>query len=370
MNVLNTLPLIGAILGVFLSILIFADKGSHGKNKKAKITLGVIVLLNVLILIDSFIYFSGIKDWEWSGFSYLYNHLIGALFLWYAYYLFKIKVNIKLWAIVLTAYTLLRWLIVIPIILEAYETEGLQDVGDIGFAIDYYISVLLNIVLLILAFQKIRNQNFSVELKKQERINYKWLKNLLIGAIVLYVFILIDSFLVLAGITGAELSLRLETTIVSAFFFAIAFFAIRFPVFAVYGDFEDLPEAEQKQRYAKSSLKGQESEQLWSNVMQLMEQDKLYRNPELRLNELAEKTGRSLHHVSQVINENKHISFSDFVNEYRVDEAKELLLSPRASEITIFAISLEVGFNSKTAFYNAFKKITGKTPSQFKKEQK
>ncbi|MEM8895131.1 MAG: AraC family transcriptional regulator, partial [Bacteroidota bacterium] len=70
------------------------------------------------------------------------------------------------------------------------------------------------------------------------------------------------------------------------------------------------------------------------------------------------------------INEQEGVSFSDFINKYRVEDAKKLLSSGRSKQVTILAISLEAGFNSKTAFYNTFKKFTGQTPTEFIKENR
>ena len=372
MSILNTLPLIGAVLGILLALLIALGKGAHGKNKAAKITLVIIVLLNVHNLLDSYLYYNPDIGWSSYGISYLHYHLIGALFLLYTYYLFKIEINFRLWGGVIILYTLLRWMVLIPddgLSMEDILSSNDFTVEAVIFTVDYTISLLLNIVLLMLAYLRIKNLKFSVKLNPAEKVGYLWLKNLLIIAIVIYITILLTSIISLFNDDKWLTFMKLETMIVSLFCFAIAFTAIRFPVFAVYGDFEDLP-AETKTKYANSSLKTEESDELWKRIIVIMEEEKAYRNSTFRLNDLAEKTGISLHHISQMINQRQKMSFSDFVNKYRVEEAKALLTSPRAKEITILAIALEVGFNSKTAFYNSFKKITGKTPSAFKKEGK
>ena len=73
------------------------------------------------------------------------------------------------------------------------------------------------------------------------------------------------------------------------------------------------------------------------------------------------------HHLSQILNEKLNQNFFDFVNNYRIQEAKKLLVSPDGGLLTILAIAEEVGFNSKSAFNNAFKKVTNTTPSEFRK---
>ena len=153
--------------------------------------------------------------------------------------------------------------------------------------------------------------------------------------------------------------------ITGIFFFVLAFYAIRFPLFSVSGDYLDLPAADEK--YAKSSLSENDSSDIWREINRLMNEEELYLNPEFRLNDLSGKIDRSVHHVSQAINQQDGGSFSDFLNGFRIERARQLLQSDKAKQYTILAIAYESGFNSKTAFYNAFKKHTGTTPSQFLK---
>ena len=85
------------------------------------------------------------------------------------------------------------------------------------------------------------------------------------------------------------------------------------------------------------------------------------------LSDLAKKLGVSTHHVSQVINEKLDVSFFELLASYRVDEAKRILSGDKGYKITVEEVSEMVGYNSKSAFNNAFKKFTGKTPSDFRK---
>jgi AraC-like DNA-binding protein len=100
-------------------------------------------------------------------------------------------------------------------------------------------------------------------------------------------------------------------------------------------------------------------------VIQLMEEEKLYQEPELTLQQLAGKLGILPYQVSQAINEGLGKNFYDLVNGYRVREAKKLLLDAKSKNYTILSIGFEAGFNSKTTFNTVFKKITGQTPSSF-----
>lgn len=87
----------------------------------------------------------------------------------------------------------------------------------------------------------------------------------------------------------------------------------------------------------------------------------------MTLAQLAEQVNIPAHYVSQVINEKLATSFLDFVNGYRVKAAQAKLIDPKLSHYTILSIAYEAGFNSKSTFYTAFKKVTGMTPSQYRK---
>lgn len=98
----------------------------------------------------------------------------------------------------------------------------------------------------------------------------------------------------------------------------------------------------------------------------IMETQKPYLDSELNLIRLAEMLSVSTHHLSYVINTGFGKNFFQYVNEYRVDYAKKLLKEPN-SKLSILGIAYESGFNSKTSFNTTFKKVTGQTPSEFKK---
>jgi AraC-like DNA-binding protein len=101
-----------------------------------------------------------------------------------------------------------------------------------------------------------------------------------------------------------------------------------------------------------------------------MDAKKPHLEPELTLMELASRLSVTPHNLSQVFNCEINKSFFDFVNEYRVQEAKRLLSAPDYGHFSIFGIALDAGFNSKSAFYTAFGKYAGTTPSEFRKQQK
>ncbi len=103
---------------------------------------------------------------------------------------------------------------------------------------------------------------------------------------------------------------------------------------------------------------------------EVMRNEKPYKDPQLSLSRLAQVADTKPHILSKAINEGYQKNFYDYINGYRVDEFKRLLTLHEYQNHTFLAIALEVGFNSKTAFNRAFKKLTDSTPRQYYSELK
>ena len=95
---------------------------------------------------------------------------------------------------------------------------------------------------------------------------------------------------------------------------------------------------------------------------------KQFLDSDLTLDKIADELKLSKSYLSRIINAELETGFVEYVNTLRVEEAKSYLLNPDFSNYTLESIGIEAGFNSKSAFYSSFKKITGLTPSEFKKE--
>jgi AraC-like DNA-binding protein len=102
-------------------------------------------------------------------------------------------------------------------------------------------------------------------------------------------------------------------------------------------------------------------------LLSYMDVNKPYRRSDLTLPELASELTMASHHLSQVINQHCQQNFFDFINTYRVKEIQQKLLTPQYGHLKIEEIAFESGFNSKSAFNAAFKKMTHLTPSQYRK---
>jgi AraC-like DNA-binding protein len=126
-------------------------------------------------------------------------------------------------------------------------------------------------------------------------------------------------------------------------------------------------ETEKLPKYEKSTLPDDKVAALLKSLQRIMQTDKPHLNPNLTLQDLADKLDTTTHHLSQLLNNRLNQNFFDFVNGYRVGEVKKDLLNPRKKNLTIMALAYDAGFNSKAAFNAAFKKHTTQTPSEFRK---
>ncbi|MCB2196245.1 MAG: helix-turn-helix domain-containing protein [Bacteroidetes bacterium] len=130
----------------------------------------------------------------------------------------------------------------------------------------------------------------------------------------------------------------------------------------------------QKQRkilrkYNGSGLSIEEAKTYIDQLFEKITKDDLYKDPFLDLKKLAELLSIPYYQLSQIINQHLGKNFTEFINEYRVNEAKRLLKNPANINETIENIAYDSGFNNPSSFYAAFKKIAQTTPTKYKKEQ-
>ncbi len=122
-------------------------------------------------------------------------------------------------------------------------------------------------------------------------------------------------------------------------------------------------------KYAKSRLSTRRLNEYKDRLSQIMQCEQAYLKPDLTLPKLAATVGCSVNHLSQVINSGLGISFFDYLNQHRIEYAKELLSEHDPHRRAILSIAFAAGFNSNSAFYAAFRKNSGLTPAQYRRQQ-
>jgi AraC-like DNA-binding protein/uncharacterized Tic20 family protein len=119
-------------------------------------------------------------------------------------------------------------------------------------------------------------------------------------------------------------------------------------------------------KYKKSALTQKDMERISGKIDRLLEQESIYLEPDLTMPQLAEKLSISPNYLSQTLNIHYKMSFFDFINSHRINFAKEILKDPHHSNKSVIDIAVEAAFNSRSAFYSAFKKQVNMTPNQFR----
>ncbi len=194
---------------------------------------------------------------------------------------------------------------------------------------------------------------------------FKLLNFIINSFIILFLLSLIHSILPFIGISGG-IGVTLLLIVLFTFYFINS---VLFKMLKHTTNDSGLitqPNYENKEKYAKSRLTQEELTTYKSKLWDYMAFHKKYLNSELNIEDLANELGWASKLLSQIINEGYSCNFFDFVNKFRVEEAKSLFSNPTDDKMTIQEVMYDAGFNSKSSFNTAFKKFTKLTPTQFK----
>jgi AraC-like DNA-binding protein len=114
-------------------------------------------------------------------------------------------------------------------------------------------------------------------------------------------------------------------------------------------------------------ISNNQADDYFERLTAFMDFEKIYLKPGCTIQDLAEQAKIPQHHLSHILNNRLNKNFFDFINEYRVEAAKRLLIDKNSGQLTIEAIGFECGFGAKSSFNKAFKKLTNQTPSEFRR---
>ena len=254
----------------------------------------------------------------------------------------------------------------------------------IGFASLFFYA--LRSLKFLTPYQKLIDEEFSAH----DKVNLVWLKWLIYFCIATAFISAIIELTRLS--TGFDVGPRILSSLIMSVMmvYGIGIMGIRHPAILGTDQWRAAPSASQtleeapsntvsesstapsndnsaNEKYQKSGLSQTESEQLWQKLEAYMAEQKVYLENGLKLSQLAELLSLAPNHLSQVINTHAEKSFFEYINEYRVEEAKRLLHDESKQQLSVATVAMESGFNSQNTFYNQFKKYTGTTPAKFKK---
>lgn len=191
--------------------------------------------------------------------------------------------------------------------------------------------------------------------------NLDWLMFMIVSVGTLLLLSFVYSFLPLATKTFFNSGLIIVIGFIFVFINTIVWKALRQPEI-----FSGVEDELKKEKYAGSSLSEAERNTGRLRLDLLMTTEKPFLNADITLEELAEKSNMASKKLSQLINENYHQNFFDFINSFRIREAQRLLKESSDANLTVLEVMYQSGFNSKSSFNTLFKKKTGQTPSEFK----
>lgn len=197
-----------------------------------------------------------------------------------------------------------------------------------------------------------------------DRINLSWLRLRLAVYAAIWVIALV--MIAAVGFEGRALGLFMQ---IVAFLTALIIFATGYRAMRqseiVLGPHEARPD----RRYERSSLTPENAAIYKTRLLEFVERERPYLNPETTLPKLAQALEIPVAHLSRVINEQLGRNFFEFINGLRVEEAKRKLAGPDASRDKLITVALDCGFNSLATFNRVFKELSGRTPSEYRKGQ-
>lgn len=241
---------------------------------------------------------------------------------------------------------------------DSYHSQvEIKFIRSFGYMLQlaYFVAEIYQVV----RYRKIVKQNYS---NANALLNYEWLKQFLI-------IITIGSLITL--IKGIQRFKLEDSNVVNNWrifmlLFGVAFISWLFskaliaPKIFKGIDASLLPIQEQE---TDTTIEDERIQQ----VKNFMQTEEPYLDASLTLQKLAHQLQMPSRELSVLINQQIGKHFFDFVNEYRIEKAKELLSDVSEGKLTVLEILYEVGFNSKSSFNTAFKKYTGSTPTQYRK---
>lgn len=200
----------------------------------------------------------------------------------------------------------------------------------------------------------IRNRQLHRELKEKYEINY---------SNIVYLFNLNFPISFLLGnlclFRNSKLSLLVLSFYLTSGGLSVILYLLRYPDFFNALSYEVL-----QKKYEKTKLPDENLQEIKKLLEELMQNKKLYKDEDLRIDDIANKLMINRNQLSRVLNEHYNKNFFQFLNHYRIQEAKHLLVySPQMS---ILDIVFEVGFKSKSSFYKNFQEATGKSPKAYR----
>ncbi len=224
-------------------------------------------------------------------------------------------------------------------------------------------AILSVMIYLVFSFRLVKSYQRSLlnNVSNTELIDLRWVNKFIVITAASFILILI--FVIAGMLVGGKFA-PLQWTEPRAFILLI------YSVVLYWLSISGFKQAQTHQVLDIKDEPNEQSDDQLSEVIQklssIIESDKLHRNPELSLSNLSEASGISERVISNAINNELGKNFFQFINDYRIEEVKDLLMDPANDHLKIISLAYGAGFNSKASFNRVFKSSTGLTPIAFR----
>lgn len=371
LNIIEILVFVSLIQGFFFSIVILTQHSFKANANKylAYSTfllsyIGVVELLVAKKLDQDYYfidYFGDDIPWLWLFYIPMFIYFLKST---------KNKYATSAKVFLLTIPFFIFWVLVTIIDLQrdfgVMNWEMVSNNYLLFYDIEFYLSIVFNVALTILSYVVIKQSSISGHEKK-------WLKNIWLFLTVLLFIWVINTIIPDEVYPFPHKDITYPVWLgVSIYVYWLIFRGlIQLKLSQDKSEIHHLleePREENKEAILKkkASISSESKNSYFQLFLELMEDQKIYRNPDLSRDLVAEKLNMSTGYLSQLISASVNSNFTSLINEYRINDVKQMLLNPDFDKYSIVAIGLEAGFKSKSTFYSEFKKQTGYTPNQFK----
>jgi AraC-like DNA-binding protein len=208
-----------------------------------------------------------------------------------------------------------------------------------------------------MAFQQFIKQ----EVSNTEDVNISWVR------FFMRVFLVINLFFLVSLFAVVHLNYMAWLWKIVGVIFSLSVFALGYKGILQREIFDAAPQSPLPGVESSVSKINKADPQLVDKLLSFMKDKKPYLDSELSLSKLAQAVGMNRSQLSQLINDGVGENFYDFVNHYRIEEVKRLMVDPQMNNFNLLGIALEAGFKSKSTFNLIFKRFTGLTPTEYKK---
>jgi AraC-like DNA-binding protein len=239
-------------------------------------------------------------------------------------------------------------------IITTLVSQNLEPIAILGMA-----PVFLHLFTYILLAQQSLNKHRTNLKQNYSTLEISWAFSLVRMVLLIFLISLLSTIAQYLGTPRTYTILLLAIILISIFLtLRILLYALNRPIFHAV-----------VKPGSSFDLTRQENERISEQIKLVLGGEKLYKDPNLTLKDLALALDTAERTVSYVINDSMADNFYDLVNDYRINEAKQILQNSKDHKQTVLEVLYEVGFNSKSSFNTQFKKKTGMTPSEFKRLQ-